>query len=413
MQSTTNASPTISATALSWATISKSMRANLRTYTMVIALALIWLLFGALTNWVFFDARNLSNLFRQMTIVSFLSIGMVLVITTGNIDLSVGSSTGLVSALVAKLQVVIVPAVIASLMPRLAEGAGVLTTVIVIVLGLLVGLLIGVIQGTLIAYLKIPAFIVTLGGMLIFRGGVLAVTEGKTLTIYEDSFRLIAQGYVSNGLGWILGAAVAVAIVYFVLRGRRQKEGFGFAVPPLRRDLLRAGLWSLVILGFVFLMNRYRGIPNPVLLMAVVALVFTYLTNNTKFGRYAYALGGNREATRLSGINIDRVVFMVFVLIGLMSGVSGIVLTGYVAAGTIGGGVNYELEAIAACVIGGTSLMGGEGTILGAVVGSLIMASLNNGMSVMNMDVFWQYIIRGSVLIAAVYVDVLSKRSRA
>ena len=141
--------------------------------------------------------------------------------------------------------------------------------------------------------------------------------------------------------------------------------------------------------------------------------LFTYLANNTKFGRYTYALGGNREATRLSGINIDRVVFNVFVLIGLMSGVSGIVLTGYVAAGTIGGGVNYELEAIAACVIGGTSLMGGEGTIAGALVGSLIMASLNNGMSVMNMDVFWQYIIRGLVLIAAVYVDVISKRSRA
>lgn len=160
-------------------------------------------------------------------------------------------------------------------------------------------------------------------------------------------------------------------------------------------------------------MNSYRGIPNPVMLMAVVALIFTYITNNTKLGRYAYALGGNKEATRLSGINIQGNIFTIFVLMGGLCGVSGIVLTGYVAAGTTGGGVNYELEAIAACIIGGTSLMGGEGTIVGALVGSLIMAGLLNGTSVMNMPIFWQYIIRGLVLILAVYVDVLSKKKKA
>jgi D-xylose transport system permease protein len=162
----------------------------------------------------------------------------------------------------------------------------------------------------------------------------------------------------------------------------------------------------------VFIMNSYRGIPNPVLLMAFVALIFAYITDNTKLGRHAYALGGNLEATRLSGINIRKNIFIVFVLMGALCGVSGIVLTGYVAAGTIGGGVNYELEAIAACVIGGTSLMGGEGRIFGALVGSLIMASLLNGMSVMNMPAFWQFIIRGLVLILAVYVDVLSKKKK-
>lgn len=403
------AAKTISITA-----VSKSIRTNIRTYTMFIALALIWLLFGSLTRWVFFEPRNLSNLLRQMTIVSFLAIGMVLVITTGNIDLSVGSATGLVSAVTAYLQVQTMPPILHSLFPAMAAGPlGVLNTIIAIVTALLVGLLIGVWQGAIIAFLKVPAFIVTLGGMLIFRGGVLAVTQGKTLTIYEDNFRLIAQGYVSNMAGWILGAIVIAASVYFVFRGRQQRKEFGFKLVPFSRDFMKAVVIAALVVFFIFIMNNYRGIPNPVLLMAVVAVIFTYLANNTKFGRYSYALGGNKEATRLSGINIDRVVFTVFILIGLLTGVSGIVLTGYVAAGTIGGGQNYELDAIAACVIGGTSLMGGQGTIIGAIVGSLIIASLLNGMSVMNMDVFWQYIIRGLVIIAAVYIDVTSKRSRS
>src|SRR5271157_2496092 len=399
------ATKTISLTA-----VSKSVRTNIRTYTMIIALALIWLLFGSLTHWVFFEPRNLSNLFRQMTIVSFLAIGMVLVITTGNIDLSVGSATGLVSAVTAYLQVNTMPPILHSLFPGMAAGPlGVLNTILAILSALLVGLLIGLWQGTIIAFLKVPAFIVTLGGMLIFRGGVLAVTQGKTLTIYEDDFRLIAQGYVSDVAGWVVGAIVILALVYIVFRGRQQRKEFGFQLVPFYRDLLKAVVISALVVFFIFIMNSYRGIPNPVLLMAVVAVIFTYLANNTKFGRYSYALGGNKEATRLSGINIDRVVFTVFILIGLLTGVSGIVLTGYVAAGTIGGGQNYELDAIAACVIGGTSLMGGQG----AIVGSLIIASLLNGMSVMNMDVFWQYIIRGLVIIAAVYIDVMSKRSRS
>jgi len=404
----------LATTTISITAVSKSIRANIRTYTMIIALALIWLLFGSLTHWVFFEPRNLSNLFRQMTIVSFLAIGMVLVITTGNIDLSVGSATGLVSAVTAYLQVQTMPPILHSLFPAMAAGPlGVLNTIIAILTALVVGLLIGLWQGTIIAFLKVPAFIVTLGGMLIFRGGVLAVTQGKTLTIYEDDFRLIAQGYVSDLAGWIVGALVIVALVYIVFRGRQQRKEFGFKLVPFYRDLLKAVVISALVVFFIFIMNSYRGIPNPVLLMAVVAVIFTYLANNTKFGRYSYALGGNKEATRLSGINIDRVVFTVFILIGLLTGVSGIVLTGYVAAGTIGGGQNYELDAIAACVIGGTSLMGGQGTIIGAIVGSLIIASLLNGMSVMNMDVFWQYIIRGLVIIAAVYIDVMSKRSRS
>ncbi|PID57746.1 sugar ABC transporter permease [candidate division KSB3 bacterium] len=388
-------------------------QANLKTYTMILALAFIWMLFGAMTDWIFFAPRNLSNLFRQMTIVSFLSMGMVLVIVITNIDLSVGSVVGFISAIAAALQAYTIPWLLTRL--GIAESLSItarsmLVTTISIAAALLVGLLVGILQGSLIAYLGIPAFIVTLGGMLAFRGGVLGITQGKTIVPIEDSFRLIAQGYIPTGLGFGLGIFVAILIFVGIFRARSQRIRYGFAPHPFYQDLLSACFFSGLVLIFVRVMNSYRGIPNPVLLMGIVALIFTYLTNNTKFGRYSYALGGNKEATRLSGVNIKGTIFRVHILMGLLCGVSGIVLTGYVAAGTTGGGQNYELEAIAACVIGGTSFAGGEGSIVGALVGSLIMASLTNGMSVMNMPIFWQFIIRGFVLVIAVYIDVLSKK---
>ena len=388
-------------------TIMEKMRANLKTYTMILAVILIWIIFGALTQGIFFSPRNLSNLFRQMTIVSFLAMGMVLVIVTGNIDLSVGSVTGFVSAVVAYLQFYTLPAIL----PEMSITArGIIVTTISILVGLGVGLLVGLFQGPLVAYLAIPAFIVTLGGMRIFRGGVLGVTLGSTIVVSEKSFIAIAQGYVPNTVGWILGIIVIGLIFLGTFWNRTQRARYGFKPLPLYLDILKAGSFSALVLIFVFIMNTYRGIPIPVLLMAVVAVIFTYLTNNTKFGRHAYALGGNKEATRLSGINIKANIFWVMLLMGLLCAVAGIVLTGYVAAGTIGGGQDYELTAIASCVIGGTSLMGGEGTIIGALVGSLIMASLLNGMSVMNMQPFWQYIIQGLVLIVAVYIDIAIKK---
>ncbi len=396
-----------------WNKLKELFSKNLKTYTMIIALVLIWLLFGYMTDWIFFKPRNMSNLFRQMTIVSFLSIGMVLIIVTGNIDLSVGSAVGLVSAVAAYLQAVILPPLLEVWLPGSEIlTRGIISTGISILAGLGVGVTIGVIQGTIVAYLGVPAFIVTLGGMLIFRGGVLGVTQGKTIVPIEDTFRLIAQGYVPNNVGVAIGAFAILVIFFSIIRGRNQKAKYGFTLNPFYQDILKATFFSSLIIIFVAVMNNYRGIPNPVLLMGVVALIFTYITKNTKLGRYAFALGGNKEATRLSGVNIKKNIFTIFVLMGALCGVSGIVLTGYVATGTTGGGANYELEAIAACVIGGTSLMGGEGTIFGALVGSLIMASLLNGMSVMNMPIFWQFIIRGLVLILAVYVDVLSKKKK-
>jgi len=393
--------------------IANQVRINLKTYTMVFTLLAIWILFGFLTNWSFFTPQNLSNLFRQMTIISFLAIGMVLVIVTGNIDLSVGSVTGFIGIIAALLQAEAFAKLLPAMFPALSPlTIALASTVLTVLLCLVAGGIIGFLQGAAVAYLGIPSFIVTLGGQLVFRGGVLGITQGKTIVPIEEPFKAISQGYLPNTVGLALVGAVIVAIFAFFLWNRRQRTTYGFSVKPLGVDLLKAGFFSAVVLAYVLIMNQYQGVQNPVLLMAIVALIFAYLTNNTRLGRYSYAIGGNKEAARLSGINIRANVFQVFIFMGVLCAVTGIVLTARVAAGTISGGVNYELSAIAACVIGGTSLMGGEGTIFGAIVGSLIMASLENGMSVMNMANSWQFIVRGLMLIFAVYVDVVSKKNR-
>lgn len=388
-----------------------ALRRNFTDYAKIIALLIIWLLFGALTDWIFFSPRNLSNLFRQMTIISFLAVGMVIVIVTGNIDLSVGSVTGFVSAISAYLQASFMPQVLPALFPNMgSESIAMISTLLTVLTALGVGFLVGVWQGTLIAYLKIPAFIVTLGGMAIFRGGVIGVTRGRTIRPVTEPFRAIAQGYLPTMVGLVIGIAVIVAIFVLMVQKRRVRARYGFALNPMVLDMIKAGVISAAVLGYVLVMNSYRGVQNPVFLLAIVAIIGTYVANNTRFGRYAYAIGGNQEAARLSGINIERIIFMVFILMGMISAVAGVVLTGYVAAGTVSGGEKYELDTIAACVIGGASLMGGEGTIFGAIVGSLIMASILNGMSVMNLEVFFQFVVRGLVLIFAVYIDVISKR---
>ncbi|MBN1501796.1 MAG: sugar ABC transporter permease, partial [Spirochaetes bacterium] len=387
--------------------LSKKLNIDLKTYTMVFALIFIWIIFGALTNGLFFSARNMSNLFRQMSIISFLACGMVLIIVANNIDLSVGSVVGLVSAVTAFLQAYTFPKILPGLFPNMdIVTIGIISTVITFILGIVVGLLVGLIQGGLIAYLKIPAFIVTLGGMMIFRGGVLGITQGKTIVPIEPSFTWIAQDYVPKNIGFIIGLFVVAYIFLQSLQSRKKKKDYGFEMNSIVIDLVKAGFFSALVMAYVIYMNLYRGIQNPVFLLAIVAVGVHYLANNTRFGRYTYAIGGNEEAARLSGVDIKKTVFGGFVLMGILCGISGNILTGYVAAGTTGGGNNYELDTIAACIIGGTSFSGGIGTILGAIVGSLVMASLLNGLSVLNVDIFWQYIIKGIVLILAVYIDV-------
>ncbi|NLA74339.1 MAG: sugar ABC transporter permease, partial [Deltaproteobacteria bacterium] len=317
--------------------IAESIHAHFRTYSMVIALVVIWILFSILTNGVFFEPRNLSNLVRQTSLIAILAIGMVPVIVTGNIDLSIGSVVGFISIIVAYCQYFIFPGFLAGLFPSLETQTlflginttmnGVLSTLLSIIVALIVGLLVGIWHGTLIAYLKVPAFIVTLGGYLAFRGGVLLVSGGRTISPVENTLVEIGQGYIPKNIGLILAVLVVFCVFAFILRGRGQKFKYGFERYSIIQDLLKAGAISAIVLFYVlYIANGYEGIQNPVLIMIVILMIFTYLTNNTRFGRYIYAYGGNREATRLSGINTSMIVFKVYILMGLLCAVCGVVL---------------------------------------------------------------------------------------
>jgi D-xylose transport system permease protein len=394
----------ISTTTSSLADITKRLRANLQTYALVVAMIVIWILFYFLTDRAYLSAQNFSNLFRQMTVTAFLSVGMVLVIVTGNIDLSVGRLAGFVSVVVAYFQ--------ANTWNQILPGHQLITTIGSVIIGLGVGTLYGVAQGYIIAYLRVSAFIVTLGSMWILNGLILIRTAGKTIPANQPIFSHIGQGYLPKWAGWVFAGAVVVLLFYMIFSSRRRKVKYGFELPSLYLDLLKIIFFSILVVGYVFYVNKYNGIPVPVLLLAVIAVIVSYVSNNTRFGRYAYAIGGNREAARLSGINIDSNIFKIFVLMGFLCGVSGIVLASYVGYGTIAAGTGYELDAIAACILGGTSTLGGVGTIFGAMIGSLIMASLTNGLQILNVAAAWQYVLKGLVLVLAVYADVYFKKNR-
>lgn len=368
---------------------------DIRTYTMIFALVAIWIFF-ALLNDTFLTSRNLSNLFMQMSVTSILAIGMVLIIVAGHIDLSVGSIVGVTGGVAAILQV----------------WYG-MDTVPVIIVTLVLGALIGLLQGWIVAYQAVPAFIVTLGGMMIFRGILMGVTKGTTVAPLDESFKMIGNAYLPIPIGYGLAALAIVWVIVSSLRKRQSRIKYGFEVPAMGTEVSKLVLFSVLISLFAFIMNYYKGIPFPIVIVAILALVFTFIANHTPFGRSIYAIGGNSDAARLSGINIRRNTMLIFVLSGLLSSIAAIVLTARLNSATISAGQNYELDAIAACVIGGTSLMGGSGTIFGAIVGGLVMASLDNGMSLMNLDSFWQYIVKGTILVLAVWVDIRSRKRKA
>ncbi|WP_425462683.1 sugar ABC transporter permease [Melghirimyces algeriensis] len=367
---------------------------DLRAYTMIAALLGIWVFFSFM-NEFFLSPRNLSNLFLQMSVTSILAIGMLLVIVAGHIDLSVGSIVGLTGGIAAILQVWYD-----------------WNTLPVILVTLFVGVLIGLIQGWWVAYQAVPAFIVTLGGMMMFRGVLMGISKGSTIAPLEDTFKLIGSGYIPYLMGWGLAVVAIVVIAVSQWKQRQTRKKYGFALSPLYADVIKILFYAVLIGIFVSLMNSYKGIPFPIILVLVLAILFTFIAKKTRMGRHIYAIGGNTEAARLSGINVRWRTMTVFVFSSLLASITGIVLTARVNAATIGAGTMYELDAIAACVIGGTSLMGGSGTIVGAVIGALVMASLDNGMSIMNMENFWQFIVKGGVLILAVWFDMYSRRKK-
>lgn len=366
---------------------------HIRQYTMLIALVAIWLIFTVLTQGIFISPRNLSNLFLQTATVAVIAVGMTLVIVSGNIDLSVGSVAALAGAVGAYLQVKLGWSTAAAL--GAAIGCG---------------LLIGLWHGFWIAYRLVPSFIVTLASMMIFRGAVLGVTGGTTIAPLAESFKSIGQHYVSPPVSAAIG--VIAVILFFVsdLRRRSRRAAYGFAVPSWPMQVLRLLAGAGVMGAFFAILVFNEGIPYAVLLVLALALAFSFLATRTVFGRHLYAIGGNADAARLSGINIRRRLLQLYTVFGGLTAVGGLVLTARLNAATTSAGQGMELDVIAAVVIGGTSLMGGEGTVLGAVVGALIMASLDNGMSLLDTNITYQYVIKGLILLMAVWVDIATRK---
>ncbi len=365
----------------------------LRAYTMVIALVVIWLLFSWATDGIFLSARNFSNLMRQTAVTGVLAVGMLMIIITGQIDLSVGSLVGLAGG------------VSVMVLTWLGWGLGP-----AILAALVVGVVIGALQGALVAYANIPAFIVTLGGLLVWRGAIKGLSQGNTIPIALPAYKNIGQSYVAPAVGIAVAVAAVAAIVWLNLRRVRARARYGLAIPGTIQTALRIAVPSLVVVGFILALNSYAGVPIPVIILMAIALLGAFLTQNTTFGRYLYAIGGNPDAARLSGISLRKHILLVFCLMGALAGVAAVIYTARVGSASPDAGVLLELDAIAACVIGGASLMGGRGSIFGACLGALFMASLDNGMSLKNVPDFMQDIVKGSILVVAVGMDMLGRR---
>jgi D-xylose transport system permease protein len=400
------------------------------------ALAVIWIGFNIASDGTFLTARNLWNLSVQSASIGIMACGMVMVIVSRNIDLSVGAVLAFVGYTMAMAQTVWLP-------ETLGLGLGhPLIWVLSLALGLVLGAVIGGIQGYITAYWSIPSFIVTLGGLLVWRGLIFQYAQGQTIAPVDPTFRLLGggpQGSLGELGSWALGIVASVAIVAGLILTRRRRRSFGFQLRPMWAVILLAVTGVALVLGAVWVANAYpwppalaaqyaerngipippggliipTGIAYPVLIMIAVAVVMTQLAQRRKFGRNVYAIGGNPTAAELSGINTRRMVMLTFVAMGILAAVSAAVQTARLNAAVTGLGVTNELDVISAAVIGGTSLAGGSGTIVGAVLGAVVMQSLRSGMLVLNVDSPTQDIVVGVVLVAAVGMDAFLRRRTA
>lgn len=366
---------------------------NLQVYVMIAAIIAIMLFFTYMTDGAYLSARNLSNLLRQTAITGILAVGMVFVIISAEIDLSVGSMMGLLGGAAAIFDV---------------WFGWPLPLIIVVTLAL--GLLLGAWNGWWVAYRKVPSFIVTLAGMLAFRGILIGITNGTTVSPTSEAMSQIGQSYLPSGMGFMFGAIGLMVFIAWQWRRRSSRARLGLPVNPPAGDIGRQTFTALVVLGAIYLLNDYRGVPTPVLVLTLLMLGGIFLATRTAFGRRIYAVGGNIDAARLSGVNVERTKMAVFAINGLMVAVAGLILSSRLGAGSPSAGNIAELDAIAACVIGGTSLAGGIGSVAGAVMGAFIMASLDNGMSMLDVPTFWQYVVKGGILLLAVWMDTATKR---
>lgn len=376
------------------------IRNNLRDYGMLISLVAIMALFQVLTDGTLLRPLNLTNLVLQNSYIVIMALGMLLVIVAGHIDLSVGSVCGFIGALAAVLMVSFgwhfVPAAFACLVA---------------------GGLIGAAQGWFVAYGKIPSFIVTLAGMLVFKGLSLALLQGQSIGPFPVEFQRLSSGFIPDWLGGtdlrttslVVGLVAAAALGYVSLRGRARQARHGMESEPYAFFIAKTLAFVAAIVFLAYLLSSYKGLPNVLIVMSVLIVAYDFVTRRTTVGRRIYALGGNEKAARLSGIKTERLAFLTFVNMGVLAALAGLVFAARLNTATPKAGLGFELDVIAACFIGGASASGGVGKVMGAVIGAFIMGVMNNGMSILGIGIDYQQVIKGLVLLAAVFVDVYHK----
>ena len=381
------------------------VKANIRDYGMYIALIVIMLTFTIMTNGLFMSSRNISNLLDSAGYIAVLAVGMTLVIVIRHIDLSVGFLAGFLGAIAAIFLT--------------QMGVSVWITIPAI---LIIGAMIGLVNGVLVAKIGIPSFVATLAGMLIFRGALLQVTEKTgTIIVKDDQFNAIGNGFIPsimqlNGLHLLTLLVGLVGILFFVyneIANRRNKMTYGF-------DVMSTGLFSTklvlisAVIGYItWILAGYNGLSWTVIIMIIVVIIYHFLSTKTVLGRHIYAVGSNPEAAHLSGINVQKITYIVFGSMGMLAALSGILFTARLQSATTTAGTLFELDAIAAAYVGGVSSAGGVGKVTGAIIGAIVMASLSSGMNLLGVGISYQYMIRGGVLAGAVIFDVMTRKQRA
>ncbi|HEY9012792.1 MAG TPA: multiple monosaccharide ABC transporter permease [Devosia sp.] len=397
-----------------------ALQANVRDYGLLLVLIVIMLAFQWLTNGTLFKPVNLTNIVLQNSYIIVMALGMLLVIVAGHIDLSVGSVSGFIGALAAMLM-------IGWKFPP--EFAFLANPIVAGIICLVVGALIGGLQGWLIAYYRIPAFIVTLAGMLIFKGLSLAILAGKSVGPFPAEFQLLSAGFIPDLVGAItlvpasegvqplvlhgttlvIGIAAVVAMVLFAIRGRTRRKARGYESEPFALFVTKNLVIAALVLFFTYMLASYKGLPNVLVVMGILIAGFVFLTKRMTFGRRIYAMGGNLKAAALSGIKTERLTFYIFAIMGALAALAGMIYAARLNSATPKAGQGLELDVIAAVFIGGASALGGVGQVAGAVTGAFIMGVMNNGMSIMGVNIDWQQMIKGIVLLAAVFFDLYNK----
>jgi putative multiple sugar transport system permease protein len=376
------------------------VKANLREYGLLISLIVIMVFFQVMTDGTLFQPLNLTNLILQNSYIVVMALGMLLVIVAGHIDLSVGSVSGFVGGVAAVLMV----------------NYG-MNFVLASVLCLALGGVIGAAQGYWVAFHKIPSFIVTLAGMLVFKGLALAVLQGSSVGPFPADFQLLSTGFIPDFFSGenlritslVAGLLTALVLLFMKIRGRADRLKHGMENEPMVFFMLKNLVFVGMIVAFSYLLASYRGLPNVLIVMLLLMVAYDFVTSRTTLGRRIYALGGNEKAARLSGIRTERLTFYAFINMGVLSALAGLIFAARLNTATPKAGLGFELDVIAACFIGGASASGGVGRVLGAVIGAFIMGVMNNGMSIMGIGIDYQQVIKGLVLLAAVCLDVYNK----